>query len=125
MATLDNLQFFVRSDLVIVGYDAEFADISNPRGALYGEAFYVVIEDCDGRRWAHDHRFVTKGLHLDRATAERAERLRARIEASYNGGAPLDGAHWVEIDPAYGSDAYVSQGVEAERAAAERRAERA
>jgi hypothetical protein len=122
MATTD--QFFVRSDLVVTGYDAEFADISNPRGALYGEAFYVVIEAHDGRRWAHDHRFVTRG-NDGAEVALRAERLRARIEASYNGGAPLDGAHWVEIDPLYGSDAYVSQGVEAERAAAERRAERA
>lgn len=124
MATIGNLQFFVRSDLVIVGYDAEFADVTNPRGALYGQALYVVAESPDGRRWAHDHRFIaSRGNALSELA--RAERLCERIAASYNGGAPLDGAYWVEIDPAYGSDAYVSQGVEAERAQQERHAERA
>jgi hypothetical protein len=114
-----SMQFFVRSDLVVTGYDAEFADATNPRGALYGQALYVVAEAHDGRRWAHDHLFVASRRDA-LAVLARAERLCSRIQAAYDAGRRLDQAHWREIDPAYGSDAYVAQDVEAERARQER-----
>jgi hypothetical protein len=109
------MQFLVVSDIVVVGSNPEMADISNPRGEIHGEAFYVVAEAPTGRRWAHDHSFVTTSMNGDGGCANRSEALRARIERAYAAGRKLDQRHWREIDPCYGSEAYVEQDVERHR----------
>ena len=106
------LSFGYRDDLVQLGLD----DDGSP---VVGRSFYVVAEDEAGHRWAHAHSFLD---HVKRYDAEEGVRywarrynneaqdavvaLLARIEAAVAAGRRLDAAHWVEIDPAYGSDAY-------------------
>ncbi|MBM3596428.1 MAG: hypothetical protein FJX31_11880 [Alphaproteobacteria bacterium] len=108
---------------MVVGSNPEMADMSNPRGEIHGEAFYVVAEAANGRRWQHQHSFITASMNGDGGCAARAEKLRVRIADAYAAGRRLDTQHWVEIDPAYGSDAYVEQDVDAHRWAREREEE--
>ena len=49
---MEDLEFFVRDETVVVGHSID--------GDVYGEVYYVVAEDPDGRRWAHHHRFVNR-----------------------------------------------------------------
>lgn len=114
------MQFLVVSDILVVGYNPEMADISNPRGEIHGEAFYVVAEAANGRRWAHDHSFITTAMNGDSGCAARAEALRARIADAYGAGRRLDQNRWREIDPCYGSDAYIAQDIEFDRWSRER-----
>jgi hypothetical protein len=55
------------------------------------------------------------------ATA-RLERLVARVQQRLAEGGRLDADQWYEVDPVYGSDEYVSQGIELQRVFAERAA---
>jgi hypothetical protein len=107
-----DMEFVLSSYIARVGYNPEMADMSNPRGEIYAERWVVWAEKPCGRRWQHERSFA--GQH-------EAQRLLDRIEAAHRGGRRLNLDHWVEIDPAYGSDAYVSQGIEGQRAAEERR----
>jgi hypothetical protein len=38
------------SDYVVVGHDGEYADMSNPTGAIIRERYYIVAEDAKGNR---------------------------------------------------------------------------
>ena len=109
------LDFAVRNDLVDLGLDSDGEQV-------VGFAFYVVAEDCEGRRWAHGRRFLDRvkaydaeeGISYwarrDRDKVEAAaERLCARIVAHVDAGGELADDCWVEIDPAYGSAAYQAQ----------------
>lgn len=109
---MSHFEFAVRSDLVDLGLDSDGEqDV--------GFAFYVVAEDCEGRRWAHGRRFLDRVKAYDAeegiaywarrdrdAVEAAAERLRARIVAHVDAGGELADDCWVEIDPAYGSEAY-------------------
>lgn len=110
---MSHLVFAVREDLVDLGRHWEDGE------QVVGCAYYVVAEDCEGRRWAHGRRFVDhvrrydaeEGAHFwaRRAAGEAqaaADRLLARIEAHVDAGGELDEDLWVEVDPAYGSVAY-------------------
>jgi hypothetical protein len=81
--------------------------------------FYVVATGPDGRRYAHERRFdsahvvVTDdymGIASYRSEAlAKAERLYERILSAQRAGlweGPTN-VHWHEIDPVYGSSAYV------------------
>lgn len=96
------------------------------------EAYYVVIENDRGRRfrhattWCGTERMVCEETgepyfpdHREESRAK-AERLCARVNAALVAGDDLDRFYWDEVDPAYGSDEYIAQGTEAERAFAER-----
>jgi hypothetical protein len=48
-----------------------------------------------------------------------AEKLRAKVAQALRNGQALDLSRWYEDAPVYGSDAYINQGVEAERAFAD------
>jgi hypothetical protein len=37
----------------VVGYDGEFADMSNPQGAIIREVFFLLATDTDGNRLAY------------------------------------------------------------------------
>lgn len=80
--------------------------------------FYVVATSSDGRRYAHAHRFPSAHVVVDddymgissyRAEAQaKAERFFERVlEAQRLGLWTGPNAHWHEIDPVYGSWAYV------------------
>lgn len=84
-----------RSDIVVVGSPAELQHV---------EAYYVFIERKDGRRLAHNHRFVTSDLGK-REAIKRVEELMGRILQER----VIDLGYWSEIDPSYGSDYYIDQ----------------
>lgn len=98
------------------------------------ERFYVVIENARGKRFRHHANFNSAQRLVCDETGEphfanlrdgasaKAERLAARVNAALVAGLALDSALWYEIDPAYGSDEYQSQGIEAQRAFADRAA---
>jgi hypothetical protein len=96
------------------------------------EAFLVWLTLEDGTRYQHE-RIFSPALRLDEETgcehidrfeqAEcklKAEHLAARVRNALDYGRWPDLNRWTEIEPAYGSEQYQAQGIEAERAAAER-----
>jgi hypothetical protein len=118
---------YAASDLYNAGYSCD----GHP---FIAECFYVVIENEAGRRFRHEVAFNgTERLvceetgdpcfpDLREEASAKAERLAFRVNAALAAGVALDGARWYEVDPAYGSDEYQSQGIEAQRAFADRQA---
>jgi hypothetical protein len=84
----------VGRDAVIVAHDPEFADMSNPTGAIYRHTFEVMAITEDGRRFRH-HRFF--GDDRDAADA-------LAIKVLYRG--EVDPSYWTETYPEYGSRAW-------------------
>ena len=121
---------YVATDLFNAGYSCD----GHP---FIAEQYYVVVENEAGRRFRHialfngTERLVCEETgdacfpDLREAASAKAERLAARVNAALVAGNGLDGldaTYWDEVDPAYGSDEYVSQGTEAQRAFADRAA---
>jgi hypothetical protein len=117
----------VVSDLFNAGYSCD----GHP---FIAEQFYVVIENAAGKRFRHQAIFngtqqviceETGDAHFPDLRAEasaKADRLAARVNAALDAGQFISPTFWDEIDPAYGSDAYVDQGTEAKRLFAEKAA---
>ena len=111
----------VASDL----YNAGNGDDGYP---FIAELYYVVLQYEDGRTFRHNAVFLGDELGVDeedgmtyhcdvRVEAEaKAERLAERVRQA----GKVDFQHWEEVDPAYGSEAYVAQNTEAKRVFAER-----
>lgn len=120
-----NFTAYVASDL----YDAGRSDDGHP---FIAEAFFVVLQSDTGLRLRHNVTFPGAQLLVDDETGEphfadlrveaaaKAERLADRVNGAIFEGRDIDPACWFEIDPAYGSDEYVGQGIEAQRAYADR-----
>ena len=79
----------------VVRFDPEWADMSNPTGAVYGQRIQIHATTPKGRRFIHSHTFAT-------TEAERAERLVARIKDAGR----INIYHWNETFEIYGSDAW-------------------
>lgn len=83
------------------------------------EDFNVIVRAADGRQWKHQVTFAGRtgynedgfayGVNGDEAAAER---LAARVERHLAAEGSLDERCWIEIEAAYGSDAYVAGGGE-------------
>ena len=102
--------FAVRSDVVVVDTNPEMADVSNPRGEIYGEAYYIVGTAEDGSRIAHRVSATTSyGRVLTEVTPDRLMRLAERLNEERPA---LNPDLWDDIDPAYGSEAYIRGGYE-------------
>lgn len=116
---------YVASDL----YQAGFSCDGHP---FIADCFYVLIENTAGRRYRHAVTFRgTEALvceetgdvcfpDLRQEASAKADRLAARVNAALQSGQFLSPTFWSEVDPAYGSDSYQSQGIEAQRAFADR-----
>lgn len=114
---------YMGSDLVNFGADAD----GRP---FIAETYYVVIENADGRRYRHEARFPGAERYLidgepcfadlREPAIYAATLLAGRINAALAIGQRLNREYWDEIDPAYGSLEYVSQGIEEQRWATER-----
>ena len=89
----------VRKDVVVVDHNPEFADYTNPTGAIYRHTFEVLAMTNEGRRFAHRHFF---GLDRDAADA-------LAIKVLHRG--EIDLSHWVETYPEYGSSAWAVEEV--------------
>jgi len=117
----------VASDLFNAGYSCD----GHP---FIAEQYYVVIENAAGRRFRHTATFNgTEQLvceetgdscfpDLREEASAKAERLAARVNAAFAAGKDVDWTYWGEVDPAYGSDEFISQGTEAQRVFAEKAA---
>jgi hypothetical protein len=118
---------YVASDL----YQAGIACDGHP---FIAEKYYVLIENAAGRRFRHEKSFagaeVVKceetgetGFADIRETAKTiVEDLAAKVNAALASGKALTASCWFEVDPAYGSDAYIDQGTESKRFFEERAA---
>ena len=101
----------VNSDLVVVARNPELADIDNPRGEIIRPKWFVLAEDLDG------YRRVLTGVDFDdKVNAE-------KFAATYDGWAPDNESVWIDVQPAYGSRAYVAEQTEADVIAWEREQE--
>jgi hypothetical protein len=115
------------SDLFNAGYGCD----GHP---FIAEQYYVLIENAAGRRFRHTAAFNGTELLVCEETGDacfpdlraeasaKAERLAARVNAAFAAGKDVDWTYWGEIDPAYGSDEFISQGTEAQRVFAEKAA---
>lgn len=97
-------ELVVMSDLVKVGVTEEECE------DIIRERWYVVACDATGRQFAGSCLFSS--LH------EAQERLE---QIARDGGVDPIRSNWYEMQPTYGSEAYISQGTEAELVAMERR----
>ena len=119
---------YTSADAYTAGYTCD----GYPKIAEY---FYVTIENETGRRYRHEASFRSVKSAYCEETGEsffevmhaeafaKAERLAERVNAALAAGAALDPTLWREVDPAYGSQEYQSQGIEAQRALADRLAD--
>lgn len=116
---------YAASDL----YQAGFSCDGHP---FIAEKYYVLIENAAGRRFRHEKSFAgvevlkceetgETGFADIRETAKAiVEDLAAKVNAALAAGKPLTASCWFEVDPAYASDEYQSQGIEALRAFTDR-----
>ena len=116
---------YVASDLYQAGYSCD----GHP---FIAEQYYVLIENEAGRRFCHVRTFKGVNAYVCEYTGEtgfedlrtsairRAQSLADRVNAAFDVDVGVDWDYWDEVDPAYGSDEYVSQGIEAQRAHADR-----
>ena len=112
-------------------YEAGLASDGHP---FIAEKYYVLIENAAGRRFRHEKTFP--GIKVEeceetgevcfadiRETAKTiVEDLAAKVNATLASGKALTASCWFEVDPAYGSDAYIDQGTESKRFFEERAA---
>ena len=118
---------YVASDLFNAGYSCD----GHP---FIADQYYVLIENAVGRRFRHVATFNGTEQVICEETGDacfpdlreeasaKAERLAARVNAAFAAGKDVDWTYWGEIDPAYGSDEFISQGTEAQRVFAEKAA---
>lgn len=116
---------YVASDLFNAGYSCD----GHP---FIADQYYVLIENAAGRRFRHVATFNGTEQIICEETGDacfpdlreeataKAERLAARVNAAFAAGKDVDWTYWGEVDPAYGSDEFISQGTEAQRAFAEK-----
>ena len=118
---------YVASDL----YEAGRACDGHP---FIAEKYYVLIENAAGRRFRHEKSFAGAEVVECEETGEVnfadiretakaiVEELAAKVNAALASGKALTSSCWFEVDPAYGSDAYIDQGTESKRFFEERAA---
>lgn len=96
------ISFAVGSDLVVVGCNPEMADITNPRGEILSEIYYIVATNPNGDR----RRSENLGINLNAA-----ERLVTVFEnRGAMGKVPVGFDRWADERPEYGSNAYEQYG---------------
>lgn len=95
-------EWCVMSDLMVVGYNGEMADMSNPRGEVVRERHFLIAESEQGHRFAARRLYETPErpqVFADKLNAEHVLPLDPRLDVTY---------------PAYGSVAYQNGGQVAE-----------
>jgi len=104
-------------ECVVIGYNPENADYTNPRGAIYRIQASIVVEAPDGSRWAH---YQTRQGHTVSDAEAKVQRLVDNVNAHIQKGGQLDASYWNPVRPAYMSEAYARGGFEQEKCALER-----
>jgi len=99
--------FHPAADIVVTGTDPDRADVTNPRGNLYGFTGYVVAEDRNGNR----RRLDLHTAHLESDALAPCAKLAAALNARMAAGKlPVCFDDWAPTRPAYGSDAWIAYG---------------
>ncbi len=95
---MNKIQFYPRTDLVVIRKNPEQADVSNPNGEIIGHHAMVVAEWSDGRRKVKSiGSFVKEQPALDAAQA---------LADQFSVRPPDDLEKWFGHDPRYGSPAW-------------------
>jgi hypothetical protein len=125
MTNATTFKAYAVSDL----YEAGIACDGHP---FIAEKYYVLIENAAGRRFRHEKSFAGVDVVECEETGEVnfadirqdvvaiVEELATKVNAALASGKALTASCWFEVDPAYGSDAYIDQGTEAKRLFAEK-----
>jgi hypothetical protein len=107
------------------------AGVSCDGHPFIAERFYVFLTNDYGTRLRHvagfngTERLVCEDTgefcfpDLREEARAKADRLAARVNAALASGKVIDRSYWIDDAPAYCSQAYIDQGVEAERAFAD------
>ncbi len=102
-----------------VGVVSELFQVQGDDGPEVFERFFVSFETSKGRRFQHEASFpaceladdVEEGVTYYRRVwdaADKAEALADRVRAHVAAGGKLDADRWLEVQPVYGSDAYIA-----------------
>lgn len=125
MTNATTFKAYAVSDL----YEAGIASDGHP---FIAEKYYVLIENAAGRRFRHEKSFAGVDVVECEETGEVnfadirqdvvaiVEALAEKVNVTLALGKALTASCWFEVDPAYGSDAYIDQGTEAKRLFAEK-----
>jgi len=114
----DDLTFSGGSEQVVTGNNPEYADYDNPRGDLYGFQPYVTVTDRSGNRKrlnvgpALGKFYCFGGDHSLKIADEVSSELATRLQARWDnfGKVPVRFCDWFDINPCYGSEAYIAYG---------------
>jgi hypothetical protein len=87
------------SDDCVIGANAEFADMSNPQGLIFGRKILVAAVTESGRRFIFGRDFETQVV---------AGQFAARVEAK----GEINPALWAETYSVYGSSAWAAEDAE-------------
>ena len=111
---------------VQVGSNLYNAGTTEDGEAYIAECYFVAVEFADGSRFQHQVTFPGAQYSEDEdgfgfedirdSAKAKAERLAQSVRQS----GAINFKYWDEVDPAYGSDAYQHQGIELQRAFADR-----
>ena len=85
------------SEIRVVDYNPEMADIDNPKGAISGEVFFLAAEYPDGRVESHYFCSADKSL---------IENLEVKVAKHLAMGRELNEDHWLSWRVTYGSPAW-------------------
>ena len=86
------VEFSAMSVLVVHREDPEFADISNPRGEIYGGVYFVVARDAEGNR-------VRKEVASEAVAEKQVKALQTRLDVLKK--LPVGFGVWEEWNPVY------------------------
>ena len=113
---LEHYTFVLRTDVVVVDTNPEFADMSNPRGEIYGDMILVEAFNAAG-----DTKFLTIGIEQNNGVVStKAESLATALNRRMASGKhPIGFDKWQSGRAIYGSDAWTGYG-EAEQLTFER-----
>jgi hypothetical protein len=98
---------------------SDLFEVSTEDGLAAFERFFVYFETYKGRRFRHEVAFPAAELTHDAEegisyyrrvwdAADKAEALADRVRTHVAAGGKLDADRWIEVEPAYGSDAYIA-----------------
>lgn len=121
--TLPTLTFDVTSSIVVVGTNPEMADITNPRGELYGLSFAVRATNERGDTW--EKHVVTGSPWQEKELEAQAQKVAAALQVRLDrlSRLPVGFSHWAPGRAVYGSEAWVEYGNDEEMALERREAE--
>lgn len=106
-AFLAVLSIQIREDIVVVGHNGEMAEYDNPRGEVYGRRYYLVAtanmgdkrSNDDGLQWANASTFTDPA---------KAQAFADELHEYMNYGGQLNDEFWREIEPMYGTQAWLN-----------------